>query len=80
MPFSHDRQLIKTAIVSESVKMEKICQGGRCKAAYSKKKGTPPPVAGTMAAKAWTGLTLHEASNRITRWYEANPDRPRIFR
>ena len=43
--------------------------------AYSKKKGTPPPVAGTMAAKALDGLTLEQVSDRITRWYEANPER-----
>lgn len=43
--------------------------------AYAKKKGTPPPVAGAMAAKALDGLTLDEVSNRITRWYEANPER-----
>ena len=43
--------------------------------AYSKKKGTPLPVAGTMATKALERLTLDQISNRITRWYEANPGR-----
>ncbi|RJG05720.1 hypothetical protein D3870_06540 [Noviherbaspirillum cavernae] len=44
-------------------------------AAYAKKKGTPAPVAGAMAAKAVDQMTLDEVSNRITRWYEANPGR-----
>lgn len=43
--------------------------------AYAKKKGTPPPTVGTMAAKAVEGMTLDEVSDRITRWYEANPTR-----
>jgi hypothetical protein len=43
--------------------------------AYAKKKGTPAPVAGAMAAKAVEGLTLDQISNRITRWYETNPGR-----
>lgn len=43
--------------------------------AYSKKKGTPPPVAGTMASQALQGLTLDQVSNRITRWYEGHPGR-----
>lgn len=43
--------------------------------AYAKKKGTPPPTVGTMAAKAVEGMTLDQVSDRITRWYEANPDR-----
>jgi hypothetical protein len=46
--------------------------------AYSKKKGTPPPVAGSMAAKALDELTLDEVSDRITRWYEANPARRNV--
>ena len=44
-------------------------------AAYSMKKGTPPPVAGAMAAKALDALTLDQVSERVTRWYEGNPDR-----
>jgi hypothetical protein len=44
-------------------------------AAYAKKKGTPPSVAGTMASQAMDRVTLDDISNRITRWYEANPDR-----
>lgn len=43
--------------------------------AYAQKKGTPPPTVGTMAAKAVEGMTLDQVSDRITRWYEANPDR-----
>jgi len=43
--------------------------------AYSKKKGTPPPVAGAMVASALNDLTLDEISSRITRWYAANPGR-----
>ena len=43
--------------------------------AYSKKKGTPPPVAGAMVATALNDLTLDEISSRITRWYTANPGR-----
>ena len=43
--------------------------------AYSKRKGTPAPAAGTIAAKALYGLTLDQVSDHITRWYEANPGR-----
>jgi len=43
--------------------------------AYAKRTGTPPPVAGAMAAKAVEGMTLDQISDRITRWYEANPGR-----
>jgi hypothetical protein len=43
--------------------------------AYSKKKGTPAPVAGVMATAALDGLTLDEISSRITSWYAANPSR-----
>jgi hypothetical protein len=43
--------------------------------AYSRKKGTPPPVAGAMAGKALDGLTLDQISSRVTRWYEGNPGR-----
>jgi hypothetical protein len=43
--------------------------------AYSKKKGSAPPVAGALVARAMDGLTLDQVSNRITRWYEANPGR-----
>jgi hypothetical protein len=46
--------------------------------AYAKKKGTPPPVAGAMTAKALDGLTLHQVSSRITRWYETNPGRRNV--
>ena len=44
-------------------------------AAYSKKKGTPAPVAGTLTTKAVDRLTLDQISQRLTTWYEANPDR-----
>jgi hypothetical protein len=43
--------------------------------AYSRKKGTPMPAAGTIAARALDGLTLDQVSDRVTRWYEANPGR-----
>ena len=43
--------------------------------AYAQKKGTPPPTVGTMAGKAVEGMTLDQVSDRITHWYEANPDR-----
>jgi hypothetical protein len=44
-------------------------------AAYAKKRGTPLPHPSTRAAKALEHLTLDEVSDRITRWYEANPRR-----
>jgi hypothetical protein len=44
-------------------------------AAYSKKRGTPPPLAGTKAAAALEHMTLDEMTDRITRWYQANPGR-----
>jgi hypothetical protein len=44
-------------------------------ATYSKKRGTPPPLAGTRAASAMEHMTLDEVSDRITRWYDANPGR-----
>ncbi len=43
--------------------------------AYASKKGTAQPAVGTMAAKAVEGMTLDQVSQRITRWYEANPQR-----
>lgn len=43
--------------------------------AYSRKKGTPPPVAGAMVGKALEPLTLDQISSRVTRWYEGNPGR-----
>jgi hypothetical protein len=44
-------------------------------ATYAKKRGTPPPLAGTKAAAALEHMTLDEMTDRITRWYQANPDR-----
>jgi hypothetical protein len=44
-------------------------------ATYAKKNGTTPPLAGTRAAAALEHMTLDQISDRITRWYEANPDR-----
>ncbi|MGH8666841.1 MAG: hypothetical protein ACREUX_21465, partial [Burkholderiales bacterium] len=41
----------------------------------SKNKGTSPRPAGMMAVKAVHGMTIDQISNRITRWYEANPGR-----
>jgi hypothetical protein len=43
--------------------------------AYASKKGTQPPTAGTAFHAATGSMTLDEISNRITRWYENNPDR-----
>lgn len=43
--------------------------------AYAKKKGTAAPVAAEKAAAALNGLTLDQVTDRITRWYEVNPDR-----
>jgi hypothetical protein len=43
--------------------------------AYSKKKGTPAPVAGALMTTALDGLTLDEISSRVSKWYEANPGR-----
>ena len=42
---------------------------------YAKKRGTPQPLAGTKARAALEHMTLDEISDRITRWYEANPGR-----
>jgi hypothetical protein len=46
--------------------------------AYSKRDGTPQAAAGAMAAKAVEGMTLDQISERITRWYEANPGRRNV--
>lgn len=46
--------------------------------AYSRKHGTPLPVAGDMASKALERLTLDQVSDRITRWYETNPGRRNV--
>lgn len=43
--------------------------------AYAKKKGTQAPLAGTKAANALEHMTLDQMTDRITRWYEANPSR-----
>ena len=43
--------------------------------AYAKKKGTPVAPASDMTTKAISGLTLDQMSDRITGWYEANPNR-----
>jgi hypothetical protein len=42
---------------------------------YAKKRGTPPPLAGTQASAALEHMTLDQITDRITRWYEANPGR-----
>jgi hypothetical protein len=44
-------------------------------AEYAKKKGTPAPLAGSKAAAAMENLTIDQISDRITRWYAANPAR-----
>ena len=46
--------------------------------AYAQKKGTPPPLAGTMAHQALQGMSIDDVSSRITRWYEANPTRRKM--
>lgn len=46
--------------------------------AYARKKGTPSPLAGTRAAAALEHMTLDQISDRITRWYEANPGRRNV--
>jgi hypothetical protein len=46
--------------------------------AYSRRKGTPASVVGSRTAEALEDMTLDEVSARITRWYEANPDRRRL--
>jgi hypothetical protein len=46
--------------------------------AYSRRKGTPTSVVGSRTAEALENMTLDEVSARITRWYEANPDRRRM--
>jgi hypothetical protein len=43
--------------------------------AYARKKGTPSPLAGTKVSAALEHMTLDQISDRITRWYNANPDR-----
>lgn len=44
-------------------------------AAYSQKKGSPVPIAGALLTSALQTLTLDQISARISRWYEANPER-----
>jgi hypothetical protein len=44
-------------------------------AAYARKRGTPSPLAGSKAGAALEHMTLDQISDRITRWYEANPGR-----
>jgi hypothetical protein len=43
--------------------------------AYARKKGTPSPLAGTRAGAALEHMTLDQITDRITRWYDANPSR-----
>jgi hypothetical protein len=43
--------------------------------AYARKKGMPSPLAGTKAAAALEHMTLDQMTDRITRWYQANPGR-----
>jgi hypothetical protein len=43
--------------------------------AYAKKKGTPLTLSGTKTSAALEHMTLDQISDRITRWYAANPDR-----
>jgi hypothetical protein len=46
--------------------------------AYATKKGIPVPPAGDAASKAISAMTLDQISDRITRWYEANPQRRNV--
>jgi hypothetical protein len=43
--------------------------------AYAEKNGTPQPAVGAMARKAIEHMTLDQIIDRITNWYEENPDR-----
>lgn len=43
--------------------------------AYAERKGTPQPPAGERLAQRMGDLTVEQIADRITRWYEANPDR-----
>jgi hypothetical protein len=43
--------------------------------AYATRKGTAQPAAGAMAGKAVEGMSLDQLSERITRWYQTNPQR-----
>lgn len=43
--------------------------------AYARKKDTQPPAAGTAFQAATGEMTLDEMSERITRWYQSNPER-----
>jgi len=43
--------------------------------AYAKRHGTPRPVAGELINQQAGDLTVDQISKRITKWYEANPDR-----
>jgi hypothetical protein len=43
--------------------------------AYATKKGTPQPPAAEATRIALQGVTLDQLSERITHWYQANPDR-----
>jgi hypothetical protein len=43
--------------------------------AYAKKTGAAAPPAGALITKAVSELKLPDIEARITRWYEANPDR-----
>jgi hypothetical protein len=46
--------------------------------AYARRKGTAASVPSSRTAEALEDMTLDEVSARITRWYEANPDRRRM--
>ena len=43
--------------------------------AYAQKHNTPPAEPGAMAARALEHVSLDQMSDRITRWYAANPTR-----
>jgi hypothetical protein len=46
--------------------------------AYAKKRNLTPPPAGALMSKAISGMTLDQVSDRITRWYKANPQRRNV--
>jgi hypothetical protein len=46
--------------------------------AYATKKGLAQPPAGDLVAKAVNTMTLDQISDRITRWYQANPQRKNV--
>ena len=46
--------------------------------AYATKNGIAVPPAGEAASKAISKMTLDQISDRVTRWYQANPQRTNV--